>query len=289
MMRVCQVWGALAVLAPCLVAACDGETGFVETGFGGAGGQVSAGGGASSDSGPLGMSLAPKPADLSTGHDGAAVVISATCQSFLPPGAPAPGLSLRTHPGDVVVPVTLESMVLDASPGPPCGWVLHPLSPLGPSWYALVLEGGAFTWGHQRTDGAWESRFRVGSQPLLIAVSACASDNDQLLPKVRLDFSEGVTLPAGEPPIDVLVDGKPASCALYDPPSDQSPSLGLTCSPPIPAGAAVTVTVGTGIVSAASGLPLETSSGPLPKSFELPPIAQYAACRYWRETVVPAE
>jgi hypothetical protein len=233
--------------------------------------------------------LAARPADLSTGHDGASVSIALVAQDGLPPSFTMPDLGLQHHANGAKLPATVAFEPIAA--GPPGvfkdAFVLHPGSPLDEGWYDFVI-GMAAVGGTHVVVGASVSSFRVGSEPLLVGVGLCASDDLSLLPKVRLDFSEPVALPAGDPPIDVTVDGQPASCALYDPPSDVNPGLGLTCTPPIPAAASVSVRVRPGIVSLAASVALRTSAGPLPQTIDVPAEVE-AACRYWHETSVPAD
>jgi hypothetical protein len=245
-------------------------------------------GGNPPDSGGLATLLVLEPGDLTTGHDGASVRIAVKVSgSYLSP-PPSVSATLRRHPSDEIVATTLVMDEGDAEPLMP-SWVLQPDALLDEGWYALVVadDGKSAAYNaHQRPDGSFEARFRVGSEPLLIGVAACASQDLTLLPKVRLDFSELVELTAAAP-VQVFADGAPVSCQVYEPPS--SSGMGLTCTPPLPAGAAISVEVGVGFTSVSSGLGLKTSTSPLPRTFELPPILQYQACREWRENVTPQE
>jgi hypothetical protein len=233
--------------------------------------------------------LAAQPVDLTTGHDGASVRIALIAQDGLPPSFTMPDLGLQRHANGAKLPATVAFEQVAA--GPPGvskdAFVLHPDSPLDDGWYDFVI-GKAAVGGSHAADGASVSSFRVGSEPLLLGVGLCASDDPSLLPKVLLDFSELVKLPAGDPPVDVYVEGQPASCAINGIPSDSNPSLELTCTPPIPAAASVSVQLRPGIVSLASGIALGTSAGPLPQTIQVPAEVE-AACRYWRETSVPAD
>ncbi len=291
-MRICLVLAlTLSVLVGCGPDSKNGPSDGPDEGMGGGGSANTGGSGAGTDSGGVVQLLYGEPGDLTTDHDSDTTRIAITSYGYGSSPPLVQHLSLRTYPADVLVPVTIDLEQLDSgSPG--SAWVLHPDSSLEAGWYAVVLAPESklgLSQGHQRADGGFENRFRVGSQPLLTGVGACASDDLSLLPKLRLDFSELVTLPAGDPPIDVVVDGTTPSCVVYDPSSPGNPGMGLTCTPPIPASAAsITVTVGTGIVSASSGLALESSAGSFPQTYELPAGTQYDSCRYWHETVVPA-
>ena len=57
-----------------------------------------------------------------------------------------------------------------------------------------VLSGN----GDYDGDGKWENHFRVGSEPHLLAVAACASNDESLYPKIILSFSEVVDVPDQE-------------------------------------------------------------------------------------------
>lgn len=236
------------------------------------------------------LPLGAEPRDLTTDHDATTMRIAVAHYGSTIEEELDGYISLRAFATDAPVAVDLVSESTDAGPGH--AWVVHPSSPLTPGWYALVLSADSMRGlgnGHKRADGGTEVRFRVGSQPLLTEVGACASNSNAELPKIRLDFSESVTLPAGNVPVEVMVDGAPASCAVYDEPSAANHALGLECTPPIPAVSAISVSVGQGIVSASSGLDLATSAGALPQTYELPSMAQQESCRYWHETEVPAE
>jgi hypothetical protein len=55
--------------------------------------------------------------------------------------------------------------------------------------------------------GKYESHFRVGSEPHLLAIAACASKDATLYPKLLLELSELVDV-LDPPPIAATVDGR---------------------------------------------------------------------------------
>lgn len=237
-------------------------------------------------------SFTPQPYDLTTDHDGASVriaVIYPPWQWPKPSASLAQSLSLQKYPEGTPVAASVSQEEPDSSSSNGA-FVLHPDAPLAAGWYALVLKAGAgVMYGAlKQADGSYASRFRLGSDPLLTGVSACASKTNTELPKVRLDFSEMVTMSSGAPPVQVMVDGAAASCVVYEPPSPGNVGLGLTCTPPIPAAAKLSITVGTGIVSASSALPLHTTKSALPRTFDLPLLGTpYESCRSWHESETP--
>lgn len=227
------------------------------------------------------------PADLTTNHDGTTVRIALWAQFEMQLQKVAPHASLRSLSSDGIVLTTTASGPLDGGIMGLSETVLTPAQPLSEGWYALVLSTDAKTAiqsGHKRTDGGWESRFRVGSDPRLLAVSACASKDDGLLPKLRIETSELTKLTTAEAPVTVVVDGAEAQCTVYSPPSAGDLAISLSCTPTIPVASQISVTVGAGIVGASSDKPLHTSAGPLPQTFELPPGQLQYGCRSWRET-----
>jgi hypothetical protein len=177
---------------------------------------------------------------------------------------------------------------------------LSPDAPLEDGWYALRVTASA-PWrlrgqapegsvGPSRVGDRYESLFRVGSAPLVLAIAACASKEDGLLPKLLMTFSEPVVAPDSLP-VTVSVDGATASCTVYDP-AGMMPAayLGLTCTPAISRAAEVKVVLGAGLVAAASSKPVTDAVGSRELSVELPaPGSASDVCRTWRETRAPTD
>ncbi len=145
-----------------------------------------------------------------------------------------------------------------------------------------VLSGN----GDYDGDGKWENHFRVGSEPHLLAVAACASNDESLYPKIILSFSEVVDVPDA-PPVTVTADGNAASCGVNELPSKSQPMLELRCDPPLPARAKIAVTVSPGMTAKGSMLAVDYGGGTEPRTVEVPAEVQPDTCRTWRETAVP--
>ncbi len=125
-------------------------------------------------------------------------------------------------------------------------YVLAPDADLEPGFFGVFIDESAngiealdLRW--PKVPGGYESVFRVGSEPLVLGIAACASQTVEFLPKLRLDFSETVSNPGGDASVEVIVDGASQHCALYDPWSESAASFGLTCVPAIAATAEVEV------------------------------------------------
>jgi hypothetical protein len=171
-------------------------------------------------------------------------------------------------------------------------YTLTPASPLSAGWYSVLVappsSGFYFNQASEerpdlairRPDGTLESRFRVGSSPVLLAVAACASTVLTSLPKLILTFSEAVHISA-TPPIHVTVDGSNVSFGAADRANDTM--VEFTCSPAMPAAAAITVSLSEGIVAVAGGEPLHDATGARTITVELPRTEANATCRTWRE------
>jgi hypothetical protein len=239
--------------------------------------------------------LSIEPADLSTGLDGALVRPAVVVQSS-PYGADqtwvTSGVELQADATGAPAPALGASNSTNADGG--FAYRLTPDPPLAEGWYTLLVtpppnsyvadgapEGP--TGPTLRADGRYESHFRVGSEPLLLAIAACASNIDTELPKLIVSFSEPVQV--SDPlPIQVMVDGSSRSCAIYDPGKTK---LGLTCDPAIPSTSDISVSISAGITSVASGSPLRDMSGQTQISIHLPAELGQSVCRTWRETWVP--
>ncbi len=190
-------------------------------------------------------------------------------------------LQLRTYPDDVLVPGQGQ---LDATPddagvatagnaGDSLAYALTPSRPLQTGWYALRLSLPAsanvqIAQAPLPSDGKYESYFRVGSAPYLLAVEAYPSTSAALLPKLILTFSEAVHLPKPLP-IAVTADGVPTTCVLNDPSQQAAEMLQLRCDPPVPATAIERVSITAGIASAADGTALRNAAGQTRFSVEL--------------------
>jgi hypothetical protein len=175
-------------------------------------------------------------------------------------------------------------------------YVLSPTKPLADGWYTLDIVAnddmalpsqGARDYGPPGPDdvgnGKLQSHFRVGSEPHLLAVSACASMDASLYPKLLVSYSEVVDVP-DPPPIAVTADGKATPCTVNEPPSKENPVLELTCQPAIPARSKLTVTLSAGIVASTSALPVQLGgSDPDSRTIDVPEPTTGAVCRTWRE------
>jgi hypothetical protein len=253
---------------------------------------VAPGGGESGpDAFPTHVSV--EPADLTTDAEGLPLRV-------LVSGVGVDGAWLSTGAGLVDVSgaaVAVDRTVSTSSVGD-ITLDLAPASPLTTGWYSITLEppAGVLLSGGEpegplpisrRADGAYESRFRIGSMPLLLAVAACASTDLGSLPKLILSFSEPVTLPSPLP-LGVQINGNPTECVVYDVFGPQK--VGLTCTPEMPADATISVTVSGGIVATAGGAPLRDATGATTMNVDLPPMpSPYVSCRTWRETRTPSQ
>jgi hypothetical protein len=249
------------------------------------------------------LTLQVDPENLRTGLDGTTVKPSVLASpSFGYPGVTDGGqfavdFELQADPTSATVP----SAGKFDSPGQGGGvaYRLTPTSSLTAGWYTLLLTGppGSRVSGFRlegpagpslRKDGKYETHFRVGSEPLLISVAACASKGDGLLPKLIVWFSEAVLVP-DPPPVQVTANGAATSCTVYDPPSPNRPNgVGMSCDPAMPADADLIVSIAEGFTSAASGLPLRDVDGNTQITVQIPPANPGDTCRTWRETRVPA-
>ena len=261
----------------------------------GAGGEhtVSAGVG---DSGPAySTSIDLAPPNLSTGHSAALVPTLTAHQSPFPidrDWVPS-GIAISDASG-VNVPATgtFDSTAANAA----FVYKLVPDSALAEGWYTIRLSPPASfhlvgevpegpVGPSRRADGSFDSYFRVGSEPLLLAVAACASTNDGTFPKLILSFSERIHLP-DPPPIALTADGSPRTCSVYM--SDANPLIGLTCAPALTSVSDVSVSIGEGIVSESTSAALRSVTGGTTMTVSLPAALDGSVCRTWRETVPPS-
>lgn len=97
--------------------------------------------------------------------------------------------------------------------------VTQPANTLSPGWYhfriepVLDAELTSIQEWVKRIDGAYDIPLRVGSEPLLLAVSSCTGES----PLVQIKFSEAVSYPNGiSESVSVAVNGEslPRSCAI---------------------------------------------------------------------------
>jgi len=297
----CRVWGSLVAVV-CL--ACSSESASSSKGhvFGDAGTMSH-----QPDAGALGggfidvvepapsPSIGVEPRDLTTDYTGKKVDIAVS----LPFGG-APdrtwidsGVTLGDGSG---ASVATSAAFVNESDGQ-FTYELTLTDPVADGWYTLTItppQGARIGYGAPEqpapllagSDGKYESRFRVGSEPLLLSVALCASKDLTLLPKLIVWFSEPVNLPASSP-FEVRANGTLASCKLNMAPTAQEPMAEYTCTPPIPAGADVQVTTLAGITAVDGGLPLTSATGPIPLSVTVPAIDQNGSCRTFRESRLP--
>lgn len=276
------------------------------SGTGGTGGAAfgAGGSGAVGDSAAQIGSLRLEPTHLTTGLDGALVrpslVAWANLVNHTDRAWVAAAVTLRTSPLNGIVPTTGAFEDADAGTVGDFTYRLTPTAPLATGWYVLSVlppsdYGVAPSAGVdgpagpiRQADGTCESYLRVGSDPLLLSVAACASDKVDSFPKMIVWFSEPVQVP-DPTPIQVMIGGAPATCTVYDPAVPGKPELGLSCDPAIPAGADVVISITAGITSIATGAPLRTVAGETRATVQLPAAQPYVSCRTWREVGVPAE
>jgi hypothetical protein len=233
--------------------------------------------------------LSVEPSHQTTANDGAKVLVAG--YSMFGTGDTSwldAGVTLTGGAAHESVPFTGALQVTDNG----FAYTLTPTSPLSAGWYSVLMAppSGAFYFNGtsdehpesatRRPDGTLESRFRVGSSPLLLAVAACASSVLSSLPKLILTFSEAVDI-AATPPIGVTVDGNKVSFGAPD--RGDKTMVEFICSPAMPAAAAITVSLTEGIVAVGGGGPLHDATGATTMSLELPPAESNAPCRTWRE------
>jgi hypothetical protein len=147
-----------------------------------------------------GVTLSVKPRHLTTASTEPYVTVQAVSQIGNVDATWAlAGIELHSDSTGAVVPAHITSQEL------PLGgflFFLPPNSPLTEGWYSVVIRPPAsnyhFSGGEPegpadsitRADGTLETHFRVGSSPTLLAVAACASYDESLLPKLILSMSE---------------------------------------------------------------------------------------------------
>jgi hypothetical protein len=239
------------------------------------------------------MDLAPR--NLSTGHSAELVPTLTARQGPFPVDRDwVPSSFAISDASGVSVPTTGAFDGTAANVG--FVYKLVPEGPLAEGWYTIRLSPpasfhliGEVPEGpispSRSADGSYDSYFRIGSKPLLLAVAACASANDGTLSKLILSFSERIRLP-DPPPVVVTVDGSPRTCSVYM--SDANPIIGLTCDPAIPSVSEVSVSIGEGIASESTSAALRSAAGGTTVTISLPAALDGSPCRTWRETAPPS-
>ena len=177
---------------------------------------------ASDDTGgpPIQLVLRIVPADGTT-RVGAAIPVVAISGIFTHDGLADPdvaqvvgGLSLVTYPEGAKVDATIVA-VKATDAGQNVNLEVRPAAPLTDRWYALRLHAvparmGLNYYSHKYrklADGSLEARFRVGSEPSLLAIEFCAKGGTETV----ISFSEPVRAALPAPPFSLVYDdGSPA-------------------------------------------------------------------------------
>jgi hypothetical protein len=242
---------------------------------------------------PLGfVQLAVTPAHLTTANDGSHVELRGSNPFGTADRAwLETGVSLLNEADGSTVPFT--TALTDTEQGG-FSYDMTPTTPLTDGWYTLLVSppaDGRFVGSTyegpatavQRDDGKYETYFRVGSGPLLVAVAACASQDLNAFPKLILSFSEEVVLPSVLP-VHLSVGFDSPKCVV-----NQTTETGayLSCSPIPTAEDALVVAVSEGIVAKAGGSALRDAVGSTRMDIGLPPATPSLPCRTWRDARKP--
>ena len=236
------------------------------------------------------------PTNLSSANDGSGVRIDLSGRADSLPDLAWLDAAIRLR-NDTTTEMVEVASSLDASTYGET-YTLTPATPLPQGWYTVEMDARdrAVTVGGQSPEapagsdelgaGKYRTHFRVGSEPHLLAVAACGSNDVKLYPKLLVTLSELVDVPT-PPPVAAVVNGSPASLVVNSTPTKADPLLELRFEPAIPSDATIAVTISDGMTAKGGGDPVRHGGASGAREVMLPALRQGDVCRTWRETLLP--